>query len=286
MTDPVPPSRYSDSVAANRRLWDRWTEMHADSPFYDAEAFRAGASTLCSIELEELGEVAGKSLLHLQCHFGLDTLSWARRGARVTGVDLSPRAIQRARRLAAEVAPDLPPEAGEPRFLCADVLDLPAELDGVPLAGAFDVVFTSYGVLWWLPDLAAWARTVARCLRPGGTFYVVEFHPVTVAADEAGAIAWDYFRRGDEPVVDEAPPSYATPEAGGAEGEAAHGWPYPLGEVVTALLAAGLRLELLHEHDWSPWPCAPFTVEAGPGRWTAPGAAAHLPHLFSLRAVR
>lgn len=271
MTDRPHPD--ADPVAANRRLWDRWTEVHADSDFYDVEAFLAGACTLQEIELAEVGDVGGRDLLHLQCHFGLDTLSWSRRGARATGVDFSPRAIERARRLAAETGLDA-------RFLCRDVYDLPAEL-----AGAFDVVFASYGVLWWLPDLPRWAAAAARCLRPGGFLYLAEFHPLTCCLDDDGALAWDLYFRGSGPVVDEAPPSYADPDARPARGERAAGWPYPLGEVVSALLAAGLRLDAMTELDWSPVGCFPFLEESSPGRWTVRGTDARLPLVVTLRAT-
>lgn len=269
---PEPPE-----IAANRRLWDRWTELHADSPFYDAAGVLAGASTLTPIERREVGDVAGLDLLHLQCHFGLDTLSWARLGARATGVDLSPKAIERARALAVEAGVAA-------RFVCADVYALPAAL-GDAAAAAFDVVFTSWGVLWWLPDLPAWGEVVAACLKPGGRFHLVEFHPASACVDDDGSLARGYFR-GDEADREVSPPSYAAPEAGPATGEVAFGWPHPLGQVVTALTSAGLRLDHLHEHDHSPIPCPPFTVEEAPGRHRMAGAAARLPHGFSLRATR
>ena len=158
-----------EHARANRELWNAWTEIHEGSTFYDVEGFLAGRQTLLPIELEELGPDVreGTTLLHLQCHFGLDTLSWARRGARVTGVDFSDKAIALADRLAREVGLD---EAC--RFVQSDLYDLPAHLDE-----RFDVVFTSWGVLMWLPDLTAWGRLIARYLRPGGIFYIVDFHP-------------------------------------------------------------------------------------------------------------
>jgi len=267
---PEPPDH--PEIDANRRLWDRWTELHHDSEFYDVPGFLAGASTLTALERAEVGEVRGLDLLHLQCHFGLDTLSWQRLGARATGVDLSGKAIARGRELAAEAGLDA-------RFVCSDVYALPAEL-----TGAFDVVVSSWGVLWWLPDLPAWGRVVAACLKPGGRFHLQEFHPVAACFADDGEIAYDYFR-GGAPDRDEAPPSYAAPEAGPAVGETAYGWPYPLAEVVSALTAAGLVLEHLVEHDHSPIRCTPFTVEAAPGRYLMAGAAARLPHCFSLRAT-
>ena len=256
----------------NRALWNGWTGIHARSAFYDLDGFRAGASSLQSIEREALGDVAGKTLLHLQCHFGMDTLSWARLGARVTGADLSDEAVALARTLAAEL--DLPAT-----FVRSDVLDLPAVL-----AGSFDVVFTSYGVLSWLDDLDRWARVVAHFLRPGGTFYMVEFHPALTMLDDTGAAtAYPYFEQA-EPVRYDARGSYA--DTGAAFEHVAYDWPHSLGEVVTALLNAGLRLTALHEYPYSPYNCFPFLEEAAPGRYVARGQPYPVPHLYAIRATR
>ena len=152
-------------MEANLRHWDGLIPVHERSRFYDVEGFRGGASTLHSIELEELGDVSDKSLLHLQCHFGLDTLSWAIQGARVTGADYSKEAITLARSLASDQRIDA-------RFVVSNIYDLPNVLDE-----RYDIVFTSYGVLMWLPELGPWAEVVSRFLKAGGTFYMVEFHP-------------------------------------------------------------------------------------------------------------
>jgi SAM-dependent methyltransferase len=152
-----------DCLAANKALWEERTAIHQTSSFCNLEGFKRGGSRLRTYEV---GEVTGKSLLHLQCHFGIDTLSWARLGARVTGADFSDRAIELARSLATELALDA-------TFVRADLYDLPAVLDG-----QFDVVYTSHGVLGWLPDLERWAGVVAHFLRPGGVFYLTEIHPV------------------------------------------------------------------------------------------------------------
>src|SRR5947209_740824 len=164
-------------MATNRKLWDAWTKIHLDSEFYDVASFRNGERPIRirDYEREEIGEVAGRSLLHLQCHFGLDTLSWARLGAEVTGADFSGRAIELARSLAGELG--LPA-----RFVHSDVYSLPANLQG-----EFDIVFTSYGVLYWLPDLSRWAEVVAHFLKPGGVFYVVEYHPFSQVFDDENA---------------------------------------------------------------------------------------------------
>ena len=161
-----------DYLKANRENWNERTPIHARSEFYDVEGFKAGRSTLTSIELEEVGEVAGRSLLHLQCHFGLDTMSWARLGAKVTGVDFSDQAIALARSLSKETGI-------EADFVLSDIYELPDVLDE-----QYDIVFTSFGVLNWLPDLKKWAQVIARFLKPGGTFYIVEFHPFADVFDE------------------------------------------------------------------------------------------------------
>ena len=152
-------------MEANRRSWDTRTPTHFGSRFYDVDGFRAGASSLQSIEIEEVGDVDGKSLLHLQCHFGLDTMSWARLGARATGVDFSEEAVSLARSLSEELGIDAD-------FVVSNVYDLPDVMDQ-----RFDVVFTSYGALTWLPDLERWADVAAHFLEPGGFFYVVDSHP-------------------------------------------------------------------------------------------------------------
>jgi len=156
----------SEWFALNRASWNARTPVHLRSRFYDLEAFKAGQTSLKPIELEQVGDVRGKSLLHLQCHFGQDTLSWARLGARVTGLDLSDVAIAEARALASGLGI-------RARFVEGNVYDAPALLGGE----RFDVVFTSYGVVGWLPRLEPWARAIAASLAPGGTFHGVEFHP-------------------------------------------------------------------------------------------------------------
>jgi len=261
-----------DPTHINRSLWNHWTRLHAGSPFYDLEGFKAGKSSLKPVEREELGDVAGKSLLHLQCHFGMDTLSWAREGAVATGVDFSPEAIALAQSLSRELG--IPAE-----FLCAELYDLPQVLHR-----QFDVVFTSYGVLAWLPDLPRWAEVIAHFLKPGGTFYVVEFHPLVGMLDDAGErLAYPYSHN-PEPMAFEVRGSYAEPEADFSH--RAYEWAHGLGEVVTALLSAGLRLEFLHEFPYSVYNCFPFLEESEPGRYVLKGQGVSVPLTFSVRATR
>ena len=256
-------------IAANRRLWNEWARINPETELYDMAAFRAGRTSLKHIELEEVGDVADKSLLHLQCHFGQDTLSWARLGAQVTGIDLSPDAIQRARELATELGVDA-------RFVCADVLD-PKELGDAQ----FDIVFTSYGALNWLPDLGAWAQVIARHLKPGGRFHVVEFHPIIGMLDEdAREITAGYFNSGDPRRV-ESTASYA----GGAHASiASYEWPHSLAEIVQSLLESGLTVTSLREFPYCVHKCWNFLTEAEPGRYVVKHHPGRLPLLFSISA--
>jgi len=260
-------------VNANNELWDSWAAAHAQSDFYDVAGFRSGVSSLRHIELAELTDVAGKSLLHLQCHFGMDTLSWARLGAKVTGVDFSEKAIQLARELASELTLDA-------RFVRADL----TVVDGL-VAQPFDIVFTSYGAICWLSDLDHWAALIHRNLKPGGTFYMAEFHPVVYSLDDDGLQTYPYFASKTPIAEDES--SYADGD-NQATRKRSYTWPHHLGEVVTALINAGLNLEFLHDFPYSPYDCFPNMRQEEPQKFvfedkvtTPPGG---LPLTFSLKA--
>ena len=152
-------------IEANRKNWNERTPVHAASGFYDVEGFRNGRITLNDIERNEVGSVEGKSLLHLQCHFGMDTMSWARLGAQATGVDISDAAIGLARALNDELQLNT-------RFIRSNIYDLPNVLEE-----EFDIVYTAMGVLCWLPDLSEWANIIAKFLKPNGIFYILDGHP-------------------------------------------------------------------------------------------------------------
>lgn len=254
---------------ANRQAWDALTSIHVASPFYDLEGFKKGANALKPIELEGMGPVAGKELLHLQCHFGLDTLSWARMGARVTGVDFSEEAISQAVQIAGETG-----ISG--RFICSDIYKLEEQLDE-----QFDIVFTSYGALCWLPDLEAWAGIVRRYLRPGGLFLIAEFHPGIYQFDfNTRQIAYDYFNRGfPYEEVDEG--SYADPKAGIKT--VTYFWAHSLAEIAGALLKTGLQLLDFREYDYSPYNCFPNMEERAPGEFVFGGFGVRMPHVFSMK---
>ena len=267
MTDAISTA---DAIASNRRLWDAWTRVHRASAFYDVPGFLAGRDPLNRIETEELGDVAGKRFLHLQCHFGLDTLGWARRGARVTGVDFSPEAIATARELAER--------AGlAATFVESDIY----ALEDQPL-GEFDIVHTSYGVLGWLPDLDRWARIVAAHVAPGGLFHLVENHGFASMLDDDGvSVRWPYLSIGG-PTAIETDGSYAAPVPGGPLIE--YGWAHGMGEVVTALAGAGLRIAWLREYPRCPYPFPKFLERRPEGDYGWPGGRDDIPLVFSVGA--
>jgi SAM-dependent methyltransferase len=263
---------YESELAANRRTWDLWAAMHVRSAFYDVPAFEAGALSLTPIELAQVGEVRGRSLLHLQCHFGLDTLSWARKGATVTGLDFSETAIAEARALADRVG-----LADQAHFVCADLYDAPAALGTT----TYDIVFTSFGALPWLPDLEGWARIVARCLRPGGRLHLVEFHPLVWMFDEefkAITYPWD-----GGPIASNDQGSYA--DRGAPIVTRSHTWNHGLAGVLGALLRAGLVLERFDEQDTSPSKVFPDMVEVGPRQYRIRKLGDLVPLTFSLTAA-
>ena len=268
------------SFAANQRLWEAWTAVHAEGDFYDLAGFREGGIRLRDAEIAAVGDVRGRTLLHLQCHFGIDTLSWARLGARVTGADFSPAAVALAREIAADIGID------DARFVESNLYELPDHLEG-----EFDVVYTSRGVLGWLPDIRGWARVVAHFLAPGGTFFITEAHPLFNAFENEGVkpgelrLAYPYWEH-REPLVFDVQGSYADPTADVGE-QKEHGWDHGLGEIVTALIDAGLRIESLEEHPYLDW-AADFLVESEPGsgRYVLPPGAGELPLMFSLRATK
>lgn len=261
-------------VDANRRGWDELAAQHVQGLSYDVDGFKAGRLSLQRLEREELGDVNGKSLLHLQCHFGMDTLSWAHLGARVTGADFSPEAIRIATNLASEVGVDA-------RFVCSDLAGLPRNL-----SGTFDIVFTSYGVLRWLPDLVTWAGTIAHFLKPGGRFYIVDHHPVVAMLDEDATEPELRVRRGY--FYRQTPEEY-DPAAVGGEARrsgAWYEWAHGLGEVVSILVDSGLTIIFLHEFAFSEYPSLRPMRKGDDSLWRLPDGFPQIPLLFSLEARR
>lgn len=250
----------ADWLAANRANWDERVPIHVAGPFYDLPGFVAGKDTLRDFEDAEVGDVNGRTLLHPQCHIGLDTLSWARRGATVTGLDFSAPAVDVAAGLAEKIG------VTTARFVSADVYDAVHALDG----RTFDIVYTGFGALCWLPDITRWAGTAAALVAPGGFLYLAELHPVAdVLADDGRTVEHDYFERG--PIVVDEPGTYADPGASTTATRRIE-WQHGIGEVVSAVAAAGLRLEFLHEHDH--------------GHFRFPAGTSGIPQVYSLRATK
>lgn len=260
------PADYSE---ANRQLWNLKTEHHLQSEFYNVAGFLAGATSLNDIELGLLGDVAGQHIMHLQCHFGQDSLSLSRLGAHVTGLDLSDTAIAKARELNTQLGLTA-------QFVCADVYAAPQVV-----ARQFDVVFSSYGVLGWLPDLDGWAAVVARLLRPGGRLVLVEFHPVVWMFDD-GFTRFDYSYFNRETIMEPETGTYADRAA--PIQATAISWNHSLSEVLGALLRHGLEIRHFEEYDYSPYNCFAGLEEAGERRYQFPHLRGKLPMLYSLVA--
>jgi SAM-dependent methyltransferase len=260
----------------NRAHWDELAAIHPDTEFYDLERFKRERTPLDSVVLELLGDVSGKSVLHLQCHFGMDTIRLAWMGATATGADFSATAIRTARSLAAELDT-------EATFVESNIYDLPQNLDG-----RFDVVLTSHGVLGWLPDIRGWAQVVSHFLKPGGRFVIVEGHPATWVLDDEDpdglTIRYPYFVTG-EPLSFEQDGSYA--DAGATlTHKRTNNWNHPLGEVITALIDAGLTIEHVGEYPFCSWQMVPVMYQDAEGWWRLPDGLPSLPFLFSIRATK
>lgn len=265
--------RMMGTIEAN---WDERTPIHAASRFYDVGT-RTPESWFADYEWTDLGDLTGRDVLHLQCHLGTETAAFARRGARTVGLDLSGAAITQARRIAGQAGLAI-------EYVHANVYDAVAALGG----RRFDVVYTGKGALCYLPDLRRWAEVVSRLLRPGGRVYVVEFHPVLtslglVPADPPArelVLRNDYLA-GRGPIELDATRTYTDgPQLRTAT--TCYEWAHGLGETVTALVEAGIRIERLREADGLPWPRWPEMVPAGDGWWRLPDDKPRVPLFYAL----
>lgn len=255
----------------NKATWNTKVKVHAKSKMYDIEGFKKGKSSLKPYELDALGDVSGKSLLHLQCHFGQDTLSWSRLGAKCTGVDLSDEGIELAKELNAELYLDA-------EFICCNVLDT-----SQVVKDKFDIVFTSYGVIGWLPDLKPWGKMIAERLKKGGTFFIAEFHPIVWMFDyleDTPIMKYSYMQSG--PIYEEYEGTYADENSKMISKE--YGWNHGLGDVVSALTEAGLHIEYLKEHDESPYDVLPNLTRTDSGMYVTKDKL--YPLIFTLKAVK
>lgn len=262
---------YQSYFEENKKSWNKRTGVHKDSAFYDLAGFKNGATSLTKIELTELGDVKGKTLLHLQCHFGMDTMSWEREGAIVTGVDISDEAIK----LANEIRTELKLNAN---FVCCNVYDLEQYLDK-----KFDIVFTSYGTIGWLPDLDGWAKIVSGFLNPGGTFYIADFHPALWMMDENFEhVKYDYFNT--QVITEEISGTYSDRDAPIKSIE--HGWNHPFTEILSSLLKQGLSIQQFNEFPYSPYNCFNNLEKGEDGLWRIKGMNEKLPMMYSIKAVK
>ena len=258
-------------IEINRQSWNTKTEVHLQSEFYDLEGFMNGKTSLNEIELNLLGNINGKTILHLQCHFGQDTISLSRLGATVTGVDLSDKAIESAKQIAAKTGSNT-------TFICCDIYDLPNHLDQ-----QFDVVFTSYGTIGWLPDLDKWAKIVSRFLKPNGQFVFVEFHPVVwMFDDNFDKIGYRYFNSGA--IIETESGTYADKNAPITQEYVM--WNHGLSEVINSLLNNGLQLQQLNEYDYSPYNCFNKTIEFEPKKYRIEHLENKIPMVYAVVAKK
>lgn len=260
-----------DYININKETWNKKTAVHVASDFYNNEAFLNGKSSLNSFEIDLLGDVSQKKILHLQCHFGQDTLSLARLGAKVTGIDFSDQAIEKAKEYSKQLDLDA-------SFICCDVYDTPNHLDE-----KFDIVFTSYGTIGWLPDMDKWAAIVSHFLKPGGTFVFVEFHPfVWMFDNDFKEVFYNYFK--SEPIIEEETGTYADKKASLIQKTIS--WNHSISEVVNALIQNGLSIHSLNEYDYSPYNCLNGMEEFETGKFRIKTFENKVPLVYSIKASK
>lgn len=259
----------------NLARWNETTEIHANSEEYDIESFLKGRNSLYSLELEEVGDVKNKSLLHLQCQFGMDTLSWARLGATVTGVDFSDVAIKRAQSLNEKLGLSA-------RFICSNIYELDDKLDE-----QFDIVFTSYGILTWLPDIEKWAEIVAKYLKSGGLFFIVEFHPFAMVFDDESKTKlryrYSYFDKGPLHFASEY--TYTDQEKL-IENVDAYEWQHTFSDILTAFIDNGLTIINVKEYPFTTFQQFPFVEKCEDGLWRIKDNKYEIPLMFSIKAKK
>lgn len=258
-------------VEINRQSWNNRTDTHLKSEFYDLDGFLKGKNSLNSIELNLLGDLKGKSILHLQCHFGQDTISLSRLGANVTGIDLSDKAIDSAKQIAKDTNSNT-------KFICCNIYDLPEHLDQ-----KFDIVYTSYGTIGWLPDIDKWAKIVSQFLKPQGQFVFVEFHPVVwMFDDDFKKITYRYFNSGA--IIETENGTYADKKADINQSYVM--WNHGIGEVVNSLIKNGLEIKTFNEFDYSPYNCFNKTIEFEPGKYRIAHLEDKIPMVYSIVAKK
>jgi ubiquinone/menaquinone biosynthesis C-methylase UbiE len=260
-----------DYILHNKQSWNNRVETHLQSDFYDNDSFLHGKSSLKEIELALLGDISGKSILHLQCHFGQDTISLSRLGAHAVGIDFSDKAIDTASEMAKSLKIDT-------RFICCDIYELPQYLDE-----QFDIVFTSYGTIGWLPDIDRWAKIVSRFLKPSGKFVFVEFHPfIWMYDDHFETVFYNYFNT--IPIIEEVTGTYADKNAS-LESKTVS-WNHDLSEVIQSLINNGLSIDHFQEYNYTPYNCFNGLEEIEPGKFRISKFGEKIPMVYSLVATK
>lgn len=255
----------------NKSSWNARVDTHLESDFYFVDEFLKGKTSLNSIELDLLGDITGKSVLHLQCHFGQDSISLSRMGAQVTGIDLSDKSIEAAGELALKAGT-------ETRFICSDVYSLPDCLDE-----QFDIVFTSYGTIGWLPDLDRWANVISRFLKPSGHFIMADFHPVVwMFDDDFQGVKYSYFNT--DPISETTEGTYAEPDADLVQDFVT--WNHALSETLQSLINNEMEITDFREYDWSPYPCFRHVEEFEKRKWRIRNFGNKIPMVYSIRAQK
>ncbi len=260
-----------DYVTINKKWWNDVTPIHAKSKLYNVAKFKSSKNSLESLEIEEVGKVRGKTMLHLMCHFGMDSLSWAKKGAIVTGVDLSDEAIRLAKKLSKETKVSA-------TFICADMYELPEKLDQ-----KFDIIFMSYGVLCWISKLKKWAKIIDHFLKEGGMFYIVELHPFTNILSSDFKLIYKYFDKG--PYIDDSSGTY-TDWSADVKG-LTYEWSYTISDVINVLIKEGLNIDYVHEFPFTMYDQFPGFMEKNKkGQYVLKNKKIQIPLLFSLKATK
>jgi 2-polyprenyl-3-methyl-5-hydroxy-6-metoxy-1,4-benzoquinol methylase len=260
-----------DYLKINKTSWNSKVQTHVDSDFYDVKSFLEGKSSLTEIDLELLGTIEGKKILHLQCHFGMDTISLSRLGAYSTGIDFSEEAILKAQELANQTG-------SNSKFLVSDVYSLPEVLEE-----KYDMVYTSFGVVGWLPDLKKWAEVIHHFLKPGGELVFAEFHPVIwMFDDDFEEVKYSYFK--EEPIVEICEGTYANPDAPIVNHTMT--WNHAITEIVESLIGAGLEIIKFKEYNYSPYPCFRHIEEFEEGKWRIEKFGNKIPMVYALKAKK
>lgn len=258
-------------IEKNQKAWNQKATHHFDSEFYDVAAFIDGKTSLNDIELSIIGDIKGKRILHLQCHFGQDSIALSRLGAQVIGIDFSEKAIELAKDLAQKCNSDA-------SFICCDIYELPKFLDK-----KFDMVFTSYGTVGWLPDINQWGGIVSHFLKPGGRFIMADFHPVVWMFDNHFKyIQYNYFK--DEPIVEEETGTYADVNA--PINNETISWNHSLSSILNGLLKNGLHIISIEEFDYSPYNCFQELHESEPKKYRVKHLDNKIPMVYLIEAVK